>query len=311
MMAWRLARCGLRRWPPLSRALATMPTPETDRIVSSLLDVAENNGMEAMAPLVKEQELEVLQWLASELSSPKCLSENAMRLSKLDADYTREPCLDLVRGIKLKPGYRVLELGFGGGYAISAMAQRCKEVGARVIGVDVSLQACERTRQALADVGCNSDVVELRCGSVADFFPFEDGTFDAVYHTNCWHFWADLDFSLGETARVLKPRGTLYTGTKLHYLKALFQERFDEVADYFRHIDLKDYEEAIDRAHLRDIHTRFVRLEGSRRSELSGYTLTTAKKPRGWAFKPVRGPSQDCRALPEPGSWPTYPLSYR
>jgi len=151
-----------------------------------------------------------------------------------------------------------------------------------------------------------SAAVQLRSGSVTDFFPFEDGTFDAVYHLNCWHFWCDLDFSVSEMARVLKSRGTVLTGTKMGMLKALFGGRYEEVAAYFKNVDLLEYKEALARANMREIHTELLNPLGDS-STVTSYTLTSAKKPRGWAFKPVRGPENDCRAIPEPGSWPPYP----
>mmetsp|Transcript_13564 Transcript_13564/g.45957 ORF Transcript_13564/g.45957 Transcript_13564/m.45957 type:complete len:269 (-) Transcript_13564:14-820(-) len=258
--------------------------------------------MEGLIPLMKEQPLPVLEWFASELAFPNCETEHARRLMELDASYTRAATVDLVNRIPLKRGSRVLELGFGGGNAIVEMAKRCKETGASVVGVDMSINACESTRSALEAAGCDASVVQLRCGSVADFFPFEDGAFDAVYHSNCWYFWADLEFSVSETARVLKPRGLLFTGTKVLYIQALFQDRFHEVATYFKNVSIGEYEAALERANMRDVVTRTVDTGTSR------YALTTAKKPRVWAFKPVPGADEDCRAIPEPGSWPPYPF---
>lgn len=305
------ALCSARhlRPPRLARALSSARAPPdagTLGAVSELLDLADREGMAEMANGVQEAELPVLEWFASQLAYPTSDSEQANRMMELTDSFSAAVSSDLVHRVPLKKGSRVLELGFGGGSAITAMARRCSEVGALVIGVDMSHAACESARAALEAEGLDQDCVQLRTGSVADYFPFDDGYFDVVYHLNCWYFWTDLDFSVSETARVLRPRGVVLTGTKLGLLKALFGGRFPEVSSYFKNVDMLEYTEALERANMREIQTAYLNPLGDA-SPITSYTLTTAKKPRAWAFKPVLGPDQDCRAIPEPGSWPPYP----
>jgi ubiquinone/menaquinone biosynthesis C-methylase UbiE len=90
----------------------------------------------------------------------------------------------------------VLEIGFGPGTTIAALARSA----GRVAGIDVSeamvRQATRRNRGAVN--------VELHRGSVVDL-PFEDGRFDRVLDVNCFHHWPDQP----EVRRVLKAEGTL------------------------------------------------------------------------------------------------------
>jgi SAM-dependent methyltransferase len=273
--------------------------------VSRLLDRADSDGMAAMADEVQDAELPVLLWFAANLARPRADSTEGRRLIELNDVFGQAVAADLVSRVPLKRGSRVLELGFGGGNAIVAMAKRCKAEGALVVGVDSSRACCEATLAALDAAGCR-DHAELRLGSVSDFFPFDDGVFDAVYHLNCWYFWSDLHFSVAELCRVLKPRGLALSGTKLALIHALFRGRFPEVSAAFKHVDLAEYAAALAAANMRGVSALELHPLGDA-EPLRSYTLTLAQKPRSWAFKPVLGPANDCRALLEPGSWPPFP----
>ncbi|MFB6183040.1 MAG: HemK2/MTQ2 family protein methyltransferase [Haloarculaceae archaeon] len=117
---------------------------------------------------------------------------------------------------RVRADQRVLDVGTGSGF----VAARVAEIGATVVGVDVSPLACRRARENGVDV--------VRGDLVA---PFRDDAFDVVLFNppylptpgdEGWGDWMDLALSGGETGRavidpfletvgrVLAPGGTVY-----------------------------------------------------------------------------------------------------
>lgn len=100
-----------------------------------------------------------------------------------------------------RPDQHVLEIGFGPGRAVAAIAAR----GTRVTGIDVSAQmltlARRRNRTAVA-----TGQVRLMRGS-ADDIPVDPGTVDAVLAVHTLYFWPDLATGIREIHRILAPGG--------------------------------------------------------------------------------------------------------
>jgi ubiquinone/menaquinone biosynthesis C-methylase UbiE len=105
----------------------------------------------------------------------------------------------------IKPGDRILEIGFGPGIAIE-LASRLTGDG-RVVGLDHSAvmirQAAQRNAVAMRD-----GRVELHLGSVAELPRFEE-LFDKIFTINSIHFWEDPLQRLTDLRRVLKPGGMI------------------------------------------------------------------------------------------------------
>jgi SAM-dependent methyltransferase len=106
--------------------------------------------------------------------------------------------------LALAPDETVLELGFGPGEALAAMAQG----GCRAIhGIDRSAamvgQAMRRNRAAIA-----AGWISLRQGDFAAL-PYPDASFDKVLAVNVVYFWHDAAAVIGEIRRVLRPGGSL------------------------------------------------------------------------------------------------------
>jgi len=103
---------------------------------------------------------------------------------------------------------QVLEIGFGTGHALVAIAERLSGDG-RVFGIDVSpgmLDVAEKRVQA-AGLG---DRVELRLGDAKEM-PYADGSFDAVFLSFTLELFAETEIPLvlAEISRVLRPAGRL------------------------------------------------------------------------------------------------------
>lgn len=101
------------------------------------------------------------------------------------------------------PGvHTVLELGCGPGF----LSERLQNRGYAVRATDVS-------RQALAQLGSRAPKVASQLLDLADPFPFDTGSFDAIAADLCLHYF-EMETTiriLTEIARVLTPGGLLLT----------------------------------------------------------------------------------------------------
>lgn len=115
-----------------------------------------------------------------------------------------------VQALDLEAGADVLEIGFGGGYGIQLAAAQ----GLQLAGIEYSPASLEGASEGLAREAIESGRAILKQGDVGAL-PYDDATFDAVYHVNCYYFWPDLARGVAECFRVLKPGGLMITGSKL------------------------------------------------------------------------------------------------
>jgi ubiquinone/menaquinone biosynthesis C-methylase UbiE len=106
--------------------------------------------------------------------------------------------------LSVKPGERILEVGFGSGVDIARLSDGVGPTGL-VSGLDASdvmvRMATRRNRSAI-----RAQRVQLERGTVPDL-PFDEGSFDAVYSVNCAQFWPDLAVGLAAIERVLRVGG--------------------------------------------------------------------------------------------------------
>lgn len=107
----------------------------------------------------------------------------------------------------VEPNQRVLEIGFGPGYAIEQLLERCPS--ARITGIDHSAamvrQAGRRNRAALG-----RGTVRLLCLGVEGLDRLE-GPFDRVFSSNAAQFWPDRVRVFRDIRSILAPGGRVVT----------------------------------------------------------------------------------------------------
>jgi ubiquinone/menaquinone biosynthesis C-methylase UbiE len=100
---------------------------------------------------------------------------------------------------------RILDVGCGHGRSLIELAARAWR--GRVVGADPSelmVQIAAQRNRPLIEA-TRVDVVLAS----AESLPFPDDFFDNVLYVHVLYFWKDLDVSVREIARVLKPSGRL------------------------------------------------------------------------------------------------------
>jgi SAM-dependent methyltransferase len=109
-------------------------------------------------------------------------------------------------------GKQVLEIGLGFG----TLGQLLTSRGALYHGVDIAAGPVSVMRRRIAALGQREEQVQQ--ASVLDL-PFPDESFDAVYSIGCLHHTGDLQRSVAEVHRVLRPGGR--TVVMLYYRYSL------------------------------------------------------------------------------------------
>ena len=120
------------------------------------------------------------------------------RITPVRFSYIASVCGDLT-------GYRVLDLGCGGGL----LAEPLRQAGADVIGIDISVRALQVARRHASEE--QVEIAYLR--SAAESLPFGVGCFDLVVAFDVLDHVSDLGKTIQEISRVLRRGGKLMYDT--------------------------------------------------------------------------------------------------
>jgi ubiquinone/menaquinone biosynthesis C-methylase UbiE len=128
-------------------------------------------------------------WVLAPLWNRRNMTLNDVALAKLD----------------LRPDDRVLEVGFGGGYLLSRIAEVVTE--GSIAGVDVSEAMVAYCQQQDGPTALTRRP-NLCCGT-AEALPYPAGQFDKVCTVNSVFYWDDAPRAITEIGRVLRGHGVL------------------------------------------------------------------------------------------------------
>lgn len=143
-------------------------------------------------------------FISSQLARPSGLFGRLFTARWLEKANVGMNALTL-ESLALKPGDRLLELGFGSGYLLEqVLRNRLCDFAA---GVDLSPEMVERVGRRLR-AAIKAGKAQIRCGDI-ESIPFADGEFSALCTVNTLYFWKDPHRALAECRRVLKAGGRL------------------------------------------------------------------------------------------------------
>ncbi|MDR2051213.1 MAG: class I SAM-dependent methyltransferase [Deltaproteobacteria bacterium] len=106
-----------------------------------------------------------------------------------------------LRAAEIRPGGTVLDIGCGGGYALSRLAEKAE----KVYGLDHSASSVGKSI-LLNQRKVESGQMEVRLGSVTEL-PFADGSFDLITAFESIYFWPEAAACLAGIYNKLKPEG--------------------------------------------------------------------------------------------------------
>lgn len=126
------------------------------------------------------------------------IGEKMVRQHKTETNWSLEL-------MNIQQGDRILELGCGAGYAIKLILE--KDLAEEIVGLDISptilRSAGIRNKKAI-----NEKRVKLVQANI-NKLPFHNENFNTVFSIQTIYFWTDIDTTLSEISRVLKPKGVV------------------------------------------------------------------------------------------------------
>jgi ubiquinone/menaquinone biosynthesis C-methylase UbiE len=103
----------------------------------------------------------------------------------------------------IKEGFRILDIGCGGGQLAIEIAKAEKDLG--VDGVDLSISQLKRAKHRNLKARAKVDFIQA---SALDL-PFPDESYDLVYSVYSLKHWPEKNRGLMECVRIVKPGGML------------------------------------------------------------------------------------------------------
>jgi len=139
----------------------------------------------------------------------KAFYNKIAKVYDLLAEKSEGPVRDAgLKKLAPKPGEQILEVGFGTGHCLVAIAGAVGQNG-KAFGIDISEEMLKHT-QLLAQQEHVADRVDLRCGDAAQL-PFVDGSLDGVFMSFTLELFdtPEIPKVLAECKRVLRPGGRI------------------------------------------------------------------------------------------------------
>jgi len=126
------------------------------------------------------------------------IEKGMSKRTTVDAEWT-------ISFLDIQPSSRVLEVGFGGGYAAELVSQKLTQ--GLLAGIDHSATMVDIASKRITKF-LKSGRVELKQGG-AENIPYPDESFDIIYSLHSIYFWKDPVECLKGFRQKLKPGGLL------------------------------------------------------------------------------------------------------
>ena len=121
---------------------------------------------------------------------------------------------ETIRLLALSKTDNVLDIGCGNGYVLNMLAH---QYDCKFTGIDISMSIIENASKRYHKF-VKDGKLTFSCQN-ANMMSFADNSFDKTYTINTVYFWENLDATMSEIWRVLKPNGlfinTLFSNKKL------------------------------------------------------------------------------------------------
>lgn len=153
---------------------------------------------------------------------------------------------EVVEGLGLASGARILDVGCGSGRQALELARRS---GSTVVGIDAIPSRAERARQSLAAEPALRPRVSFQVGTI-ESIPLETGSVELVTCREMLYHVADLAPAFVECRRVLSPGGRVLVYQLFHtdWLEPREAERFWQGPVHPRNADRQHFERCADGA---------------------------------------------------------------
>jgi ubiquinone/menaquinone biosynthesis C-methylase UbiE len=189
--------------------MATLKAGKTRMINSSDIEIANAQGDTRGSQVCGNNALnEVIDYWNTHLNSTQFLDDENYSegspefFARIETAFQRFPYKkELFDWIADLPGRKLLEIGCGLGNDLCQLARR----GLDVTGIDIAPRAVHLARQHLASHGLSGDVSFGNC----ECLDYADDSFDIVYSSGVIQHTPDIEASIDEILRVLRPSGTL------------------------------------------------------------------------------------------------------
>jgi ubiquinone/menaquinone biosynthesis C-methylase UbiE len=149
------------------------------------------------------------------------------RLFRLDQERAGQ----LLAPVGVEPGEVVVDFGCGPGYVAVELARMTGPDG-QVHGVDVNADFVARAQEVAAEAGVGDRVTFHHV--TGERLPLAGASADRAYARNVLEYVPDLDATLGELARVVRPGGTVVASDSDFGFVVVEPLAPDEVTELFR-----------------------------------------------------------------------------
>lgn len=124
-----------------------------------------------------------------------------------------------VKSLRIEPDDKILELNCAGGVGLRCAYWRVAEGSGKVYGIEMNKGLFERAEK-FCSLEIHEEKVEIHFG-IPSHMPFLDDYFDRVFHCNAFYFWPNLELTVKEIFRVMKPGALMVSSLDLEGMKKL------------------------------------------------------------------------------------------